>query len=160
MTAVITEGAEDSSRDRCGCITSLQPAEGRFQRRRKGHPERGQPGGQIQPALRPSRYWSTPTKPSMLSTNIPSRPMNRIRRTACCQSGTVACAPSREAGPREGRARGDRARPLKDAGEPRSLKSQDVPDSAQHSTEAARHPGFANRRCTSLMERSRNPPSQ
>ena len=45
MTAVITERTEVSSRDRCGCITSLQPAEGRFQRRRKGHPERGQPGG-------------------------------------------------------------------------------------------------------------------
>ena len=45
MTAVITEGTEDSSRDRCGCITSLQPAEGKIsassQRPSRARPARG-----------------------------------------------------------------------------------------------------------------------
>lgn len=30
MTAVITEGTENFSRERCSCITSLQPAEGKI----------------------------------------------------------------------------------------------------------------------------------
>ena len=84
--------------------------------------------------------------------------LSRVRLLLPFQHGRDV--PRQEKQDRERAEPGVIVRGPKDAGKPRSLKSQDVPDSAQHSTEAARHPGFANRRCTSLMERSRNPPSQ
>jgi hypothetical protein len=160
MTAVITERTEDSSRECCGGITFLQPAEGRFQRRRNSHPERGQPGG------------ADPTGAQAVSILEPSHKTQHTVGTHSEQADELDTAdgllPFRNGRdvPRQEKQDREKAEPgvivcgPKDAGEPRSLKSQDVPDSAQHSTAAARHPGFANRRCTSLMERSRNPPSQ
>lgn len=155
MTAVIIERTEDSFHECFGCIPSLPPAEGTFQRRCKDHPERVDPtGAKAVSILEPSH------KPQYAADKHFEQADEQDTADGLLPFRNGRDVPCQEKQDRERAEPGVVVRGSKDAGEPRHLKSHDVLDSAQYSTEAARHPGFAKRRCTSLMERSRNPPSQ